>query len=253
LSVAALSPSTSFRFGTCPAPCGREDWLQLSTNLCFNCRKETAMSNKMIKVEATYLGPLAAPAELAPYSTRLAEYLAPESRAMELANDEDLQLATNIINDIKHGLDDLEAIRQTVSLPISQGLDRYNALFRPAKKQAQEARELWNDKIRTFLDRREAAQRAAEAALQQAITTQNAPAATAAIVALKPAPKAAGLGLQEAWAFEEFNHDIVPTSLTITDPKLVKAEIDRQLAAGETQPAISGMRIFKRPVIKATG
>lgn len=194
-----------------------------------------------------------APTELATTGEVFAEYLSEESRAITLETDDDLQLATHIINDIKQRLDALEAIRQAVSLPISQGLERYNSLFRPRKKQGQEAREVWDAKIRAFVNAREVARRTAEAALQMAIETQDAPAATVAIASFQPAPKAAGLILQEGWDFEERNHDIVPASLTVTDRTKVAAEIKRQLGEGVAEPAVPGLRIFKKQIVKATG
>jgi len=200
---------------------------------------------------------------LRPHSEVLAEYTSPDSRKLVLNSDEDLQLATDIINDIKTRAAQVEALRVSVTQPINQGLRAFNAFFKPFADSAEAAREMWDEKIRVFLAARETTRRAAEVALQQAITTQDAPAATAAIQAMQPAPRASGLAVQDAWDFEEKNHDIVPTSLTVLDRRLVATEIKRQIeetrvAAGGTlpanwEPAIPGLKVFKRQIVKATG
>jgi hypothetical protein len=188
-----------------------------------------------------------------PHSQAFAEYLSDESIAFILQTDEDLQLATDIINDIKQRMAAVESIRVSVTGPLNQALRTYNGFFKPFSGSGEQAREVWDGKIRAFADKREAARRLAETALQRAIETQDAAKATAAIQSLQTTPRATGLVLQDDWAFEEFNHDIVPTSLTVLDPVAVRAEIKRQVAEGVTEPAIPGLKIVKRQVVKATG
>lgn len=244
MTDAVNSPFTSARYGTCS--CSREDWLLIASGLCFECRKER-------KVKPSAALTLAPPAELTPASEAIASYISPDAQATVLNTDEDLQTATFIINDIKQHEARMEAIRTSVSQPLNQALRTYNSFFKGFQESAGAARRLWDDKIRAFAARREEARRAAEAALQEAIVAQDAHQATAAIQAIQPAPRATGLALVDAWDFEEFNHDIVPTSLTVLDRRLVMAEIKRQIAEGVPEPAIAGLKVFRRPVVKATG
>lgn len=196
---------------------------------------------------------LVPPTELRPTSEALAEYLSPEAHALTLHDDQDLAIAASVINDIKERVKRLDELEKSVTRPILEGVNHYRDLFRPAKGAAALARTLWDGKIRAFADRQAEAQRQAEAALQEAITTQNAPAATAAIQAFVEPPKAAGLVIQDGWDFEEKNHDIVPASLTILNPAAVRAELKRQLDEGAPEPAIAGLRIFKKQIVKAIG
>lgn len=244
MSILELRPDACFRFAYC-AGCKTLDWLRSDNNLCYDCRrKEMDMTQQMTVVP---------PAELRPTSEALAEYLSPEAQALVLSDDQDLALAASIINDIKQRAKVLEELEKSVTRPILEGVNRYRDLFREPKRKAVEARVLWDGKIRTFADRQAEAQQAAEAALQEAITTENAPAATAAIQAFVQAPAAPGLIIQDGWDFEERNHDIVPSSLTATVPGLVRVEIKRQLDQGVLEPAIPGLRVFRKQTIKATG
>jgi len=228
-----------------PCACGAE-WVHATSRLCFDCRKGTPMTLTALTIQPPNV------AAVQPHSQTFAEYLSRESRSFIIQTDEDLQLATNIINDIKARMDQVQAMRVAVTQPINQGLRTFNAFFKPFTDAGQQARELFNGKIRDYTALLEEQRRLGEVALQEAIATQDAAQATAAIQALRPAPKAVGLILQDAWAFEEFNHDIVPTQLTLLDPLAVQAEIKRQLAEGVAEPAIPGLKVFKRQVVKTT-
>lgn len=245
MSILELRPDACFRLDKCE--CGTEDWLQQSTNLCFGCRKGTTMTLTAITIQPPNV------AAVQPHSAAFAEYLSDDSRGFVLHTDDDLQLAANIINDIKQRAAEVEAMRVTVTQPINQGLRAFNQFFKPFADTAARAREVWDAKIRAYTTRRDADRRAAEVALQEAIATQDAPRATAAIQAFVPPPKAAGLVLQDDWDFEEFNHDIVPTHLTVLDRRAVLAEIKRQVAEGVREPAIGGLRIYFKQQVKATG
>ncbi len=196
---------------------------------------------------------LAPPAELAPTSQVFAELLTPESRAFVLVTDDDLQLAVDIINDVKHRMAALTALKQSVTKPLLAGIEQYRSFFRPAEKAGEDARTEWDGKIRIFHNSREMARRLAEKALQEAIIAQDAPKATAAIQAFQPAPQASGLVIQDAWDFEESNHSIVPTQFTVVDRKAVLAEVKRQVGEGVLNPAIPGIKVFKKQIIKGTG
>lgn len=194
----------------------------------------------------------APPRELEPTAQVLAEYLSPEARDMVLTDDGDLAVATDIINDIKHRAKALDELEKSVTRPINEGLQRYRDLFRPAKQAATAARALWDDKIRQFLARRANAALQAEADLQAAIVSEDGPAAAAAVLALVEPTETRGIGVQDSWTFEERNHDLVPTSLTLLNAVAVRSEIKRQVAEGVTEPAIPGLTITRRAIIRAT-
>lgn len=193
------------------------------------------------------------PETVQPHSMTFAQYLSPEARAMVLHDDEDLAVAASIINDIKTRTAEIEAARVSVTQPINQGLRAFNAFFAPAKAAAAAARELWDTKIRIYHTAQQAKRLANEAALAAAVAAQDEPAAAQAVMALVPAPRVQGLAVVPAWDYEERNHDIVPTSLTRLDARLVGIEIGRQLAEGVAEPAIPGLRVFRRDIVKAVG
>jgi hypothetical protein len=247
LSILALRPDACFYFGRCT--CGADDWLQESTGLCYKCRiggRNEPMSKDLI---------VKAPDEAAvrPHSTAFADYLAPEARAMVLADDDDLRFAVGVINDIMARLGELEAARVAVTQPINAGLRAFNGFFAQPKADGAASREVWDTKIRVYHQAQATKRAADERALAAAIAVQDEPAAARAVMALVPAPKTVGLAVQDAWTFEEFNHGIVPTQFTVLDGAAVRAEIKRQVAEGVLEPAIPGLRITKTQIVKAVG
>ncbi len=241
MSILVARPDACFRYGTCV--CGREDWLRSDNDLCYWCIRGDGMSTAMVtrtQVED----------EIKPHGVALAEYLSPDARAMTIDDEEELQLVANIINDIKARAKDLEIKEKAVTAPILAGVEVYRSMFRPLRKGFDEARAVFDAMVRDYARRRQETSRAAEIALAAAVASQDEPAAAAAITALVPAAKTVGLVVQDAWDFEEFNHDIVPTSLTVLSRAAVLAEIKRQ---GTNEPAIPGLRIFRREIVKATG
>lgn len=176
-----------------------------------------------------------------------------ELREWELATDEDLQLATHGINEIRHIDKELEEAEKSLTAPILLGVNRIRALCRPDRDLARKARALMDDKIRAYLTARALRVAAAERQLEAAVKAQDHKAAVKALAITAPAPKVQGLITQEAWDYEEFNHSIVPTELTQTVPSLVLAEIDRQVREGCQYPAIGGCKVFKKTIVKGTG
>ncbi len=242
MSVLAARPDACFRYGACV--CGREDWLRSDNDLCYWCIRGDGMSTAITRTQVED--------EIKPHGEALAEYLSPDARGMTIDDEEELQLVANIINDIKARAKDLETREKAVTAPILAGVEVYRSMFRPLRQGYAEARAIFDSMVRDYAQRRAARNQANEAALAAAVEAQDEPAAASAINALIPVAKTAGLVVQDAWDFEEFNHDIVPTSLTVLSRAAVLAEIKRQVAYGET-PAIPGLRIFKREVVKAVG
>lgn len=168
-------------------------------------------------------------------------------------SDEDLQIAADAINDIKNANKRYDAIEKSATEGLVRSLAVIRGWFRPRRVKGEQARQLFDEKVRAYATTKALRVANAEVALTAAVAAQDASAASAALAVLAPAEKTEGLGLEENWEYEEFNHSIVPSGLTVlAGAAVVKAEIKRQRKEGIAQPAIPGLRIFRRDIVKAT-
>ena len=186
-----------------------------------------------------------------PHREAIQEYLSLSDWV--LTDDEDLRLAAEAMNDIRHRADALKTLRESATKPLLAALATIRGWFKSDEDLAADARKMVNEKIAAYVSSKKQLSAAAAGLLTAAVEAQDPEAAQEAIDAMQAAPKVEGLTTYEEWDFEEFNHSIVPTELTAYVPKLVRAEIKRQVAEKCFHPSIAGFRITKRVVVKGTG
>lgn len=173
--------------------------------------------------------------------------------AEPLTSNDELQVAAQIINDIRDRKRKVEAIMRTVTEPLNTALRQVRAWFAPTLAEAEAARALADQRIIDYGRAEEAARKAGRAALTTAIKAGNKAAASVAIEQIQPQAKAEGVSTYKAWDFEELNHDIVPTQFTMLDTAEVRKEMNAQVKSGANPPAISGIRFFQVDRVRGTG
>lgn len=180
------------------------------------------------------------------HAEAVAEYLSPETAALEVTDADELTCAMGILKDIRQRRREIESVLKSATEPLMQGLSTIRAWFKPDLVRCKEADELWEGKIRSFHEAASRARAGAARELQAAVDAGDKTAAKAALVRAQPAPRSEVGTVFEVWDFEEQNHEIVPTQFTILDTVAVRAEMQRQLREENVAaPAVAGIRFFK--------
>lgn len=166
----------------------------------------------------------------------------------DIASQEDLTFATELIQEAKSRAKKLDDQRQEITKPINLALRKVNDLFKPAITAFQQIESTLKRKIVVYdaLQKRraqealEAAQQAAQAGESQALTQALATHDDAA-----QATKAQGLSAREAWTFRVTDPALVPREFLTVDEKALAA----YARAKKGTASVPGVEFFSEAVI----
>jgi hypothetical protein len=182
----------------------------------------------------------------------LEEYLTAEARTFAVRNDSDLQFAADTLADIKTRQKALVDAQAHITAPIRETERRVRELFKNALQAAEDAKQVWQDKILSYREDQAHTQAAAfERAAAAAAAGDHGGVKTALTVAIEPDAGVPGMQVRKVWKHTVFNKHIVPTEFMEPNDGLIRAEMFRQIKAGG-DPVIPGVR-FEQVEVLANG
>ena len=180
----------------------------------------------------------------------LAQWVAPDAQALELADDEMRQMAVDVVKEIKAKAKQLEDAEKSVTSGIVKSLAIFRSWFAPGKELAKKGVALWNGKILESEARQKRETAAAMARVEVELQKGNTEAAMVAHREIKPVTKLVGMQKRKIWKTTILNPDLIPDEFWSVDPAKIEAERKRQLEMypGET-PTIAGVKFYQEETL----
>lgn len=125
----------------------------------------------------------------------------------EISNDEDQELAAEILRDVKEKYRGFEDKRKTITGPLNVALKEVNNLFRPMRVALESCERLLKSKISGYQAKQDAANRLALQEAQQAESTQE---ASEALAKVETVQSPQGVNVRHVWKAVVVDVDKVP-------------------------------------------
>lgn len=181
-------------------------------------------------------------AELATEATETTQAMA-LLQAFEIANDDDLAYAGNVVKTVKERWKALEAKRTAITAPMNKALQAVQDLFNPIQHPLKAAEAVLKQKIGAYTLAQRAAQEASMQAAAEAIRTGGD--AAPHVAALAPVASVAGASVKPVWDWHIWDPDGVPRHLCSPDPAKIAAAMPKDVRQ-ELAPQIEGVRVWVR-------
>lgn len=182
------------------------------------------------------------------------QWVSPEAMIFEITTQDELQIASEALNEIKAKAKTLEAIEKSATSPLNQSLEVIRGWFRPGKKLAAQAEALWKQKILESNNRRRIAAAEAARTVQVELARGNVPAATLAHAKIQPVEVVSGIQTRKRWVATVINPGLVPDAYKVVDMPKVNADMRAQLAMHPNDtPIIPGIRFDQVETLAAMG
>lgn len=154
---------------------------------------------------------------------------------------EDLELATEALKEVKERIKALIAIKKTATDPLTAGLNAVRSWFTPVEGLAAQTEAVWKTKILDSNRRRQEEATAAAQLVQASVKAGDRAAVTQAVAMIRPVQAVEGLQIRESWDYEIINQAMVPPQFLMVDDRAVKAE----MKAHPEGAIIPGIKFFK--------
>lgn len=165
---------------------------------------------------------------------------------------EDLETASEIVNEIAARLKTLEAEEKAATRPILEGVARVRSWFAPARKAGEETLALGKRLILKSNEERRL--KAAEAAAKVQIAIAAGDSRTAAVLhrQVQPPEPVKGLQTRKMWSFRVVNQGLLTSEYLVPNENAIRAEMRAQIAKGQ-EPVIPGVKFEQVESLAATG
>lgn len=230
--------------------CGLVGWVDVNNHsktfgLCMTCRgvggNMTTQAMVLKQEDRT---------ELAREKIDAAEAL-DTIRTFAITTREDLDMASEILLDVKGKLKWLEEKRLSITRPINEGLDAIRSLFRAPEAHYAECEKALKGKIAAYHAEQVARNQAAMAAAAAANLNGDRAGVTAALSVVGTPDKAAGVSVREAWDFEVVNEQLVPREYLLVDHVRIRKDMQHSASQDGSPMPIPGVRFFTKAVVTA--
>jgi hypothetical protein len=252
LTVEGTSCRNSFTSDTPCAGCGvqsPEVWLLASNNLCLTCRNQGNMTTKAIVVHEAQEIETKQSVDLHKASF---EELKTGASMFVLATQEDLETASEVVNEIASRLKTIDAEEKAATAPILAGIAKIRSWFAPARKAGDEALALWKAMILKSNEERRKTAAAATVKVQLAIAAGDSRTAALAHREVNPPEPVKGLQTRKVWQFTVINKGMLPAEYLVPNETAIRAEMRAQIAKGG-EPVIPGVKFEQVESLAATG
>lgn len=224
---------------------GQDVWVGVQDGLCPGCRKgsEGTMTQELTIYEEKLPDMRPEQAEARGLTAWFEQWTGPEMQLLEINTQEEKEVFTDVLKEIKTNFKKLEDAEKSVTGPINQSLQIFRSWFAPGKAAAKKAEELIKKKILESDQRRRMVASEAAKKVELALAAGDTKTAIVQHARIQPVEKIAGLQTRKTWQATVINKDIVPPEYLVVDMQKVKAEMRAQLEMhpGET-PVISGIK-----------
>lgn len=230
---------------------GEQVWLLESDHKCAMCRGYGDSVKELAIVKAEVIeGQLEA--ERAKGHVEALEEMRQGAALFVIETQEDLETASEIVNEISARLKTLEAEEKAATKPILEGVARVRSWFAPARKTGEEALGAWKRLILKSNEERRL--KAAEAAAKVQIAIAAGDSRTAAVLhrQVQPPEPVKGLQSRKVWAFKVVNQGLLTAEYLVPNENAIRAEMRAQIAKGQ-EPVIPGVKFEQVESLAATG
>jgi len=171
------------------------------------------------------------------------QWLCPEMQVLEITTQEEKEVFTDVLREIKSNLKKLEDAEKSVTGPINESLRIFRSWFAPGKELARKAEALIKRKILEGDQRRRLAAAEAARAVQEALAAGDTKTAIVQHARIQPVEKVDGLTTRKTWQATVINADLIPREFLSVDMSKVKAEMKAQLGMHPDEtPVVPGVK-----------
>lgn len=170
-----------------------------------------------------------------------------ENTSFEIESDEDFELASDMLIEVKENIKSIEKRRKKVTQPMYQALEAFREMYRPTLRAYERAEKLLKKWTGEYALKKKQAE---EEAMRQISQAEDFETALAISEKVETVPIRTGLSFSEEWSYELVDLSQVPEEYLMLNDRAVKNYIKSYKK--EKPKDVPGLRFFRKSKVQKT-